>query len=148
MKVVLLKDVKGTGKKGEMKEVSDGHARNFLIPKGLAREANDSAVRELAHQKKSYDKRIAQEIADAKALAIKLQKITLDFEVKAGDGGRLFGSITSKDVSEKLESDYKIKIDKKKIDVEGGLKTLGVHEVSVKLYTGVDGVIKVQINEK
>lgn len=148
MKVVLLKDIKGTGKKGELKEVSDGHARNYLIPKGLAREANESAVRELRHQQKSLKKRLATELAEAKELAEKIEKLKLIFEVKAGDGGRLFGSVTSKDVAEKLENEFKIDVDRKKIDVDGGLKTLGLHNVKAKLYTGVDANIKVEINEK
>lgn len=147
MEVLFLKDVKGQAKKGEIKNVNDGHARNYLIPKGIAREVTNSALREHEHQNLSREKRLAQELADAKELAAKLQNITLNFAVKSGEGGKVFGSITAKDISDKLKKQHKYEIDKKSIDVEGGLKTLGAHDVNIKVYHGVDATVKVILNE-
>lgn len=147
MEVLFLKDVKGTAKKGEIKNVNDGHARNFLIPKGLAREVTDSALREHEHQNMSREKRLAEELAAAKELASKIATLTLNFVVKTGEGGKVFGSVTAKDISDKLKKQHKIEVDKKNIDVEGGLKMLGAHDVNLKLYHGVDAKLKVILNE-
>lgn len=147
MEVLFLKDVKGTAKKGEIKNVNDGHARNYLIPKGIAREVTDSALREHEHQNLSKEKRLAEELAQAKELAIKLEGLTLNFSVKTGEGGKVFGSITAKDISDKLKKQHKIIVNKKNIDVEGGLKMLGTHHLNLKLYHGVDAKLKVILNE-
>lgn len=147
MEVLFLKDVKGTAKKGEIKNVNDGHARNFLIPRGLAREVTDSALREHEHQNMSKEKRLAEELAAAKALALKIESLTLNFAVKTGEGGKVFGSITAKDISDKLKKQHKLEVDKKNIDVDGGLKMLGTHSVNLKLYHGVDAKLKVILNE-
>lgn len=100
MKVIFLKDVKGQGKKGEVKNVSDGYARNYLIPRGLAVEATEGNLKTLEAQKRSEAKRKAQELAEAKALAEKLEKTTVTIAAKAGEGGRLFGAVTSKQIAE------------------------------------------------
>lgn len=147
MKVVLLKDVKGTGKKGELKEVSDGHARNFLFPKGLAREATEATMREMTHQKASLDKRKQEELEAAKALAQQLNETTVVYKTKAGEGGRLFGSITTKDISELLEQQKGIKIDKKKIVLEHAIKTLGESKVEIKVYQGVSASLTLSVVE-
>ncbi len=147
MKVIFLKDVKGTAKKGEVKEVSDGHARNFLFPKGLAREATDSSVKEMAHHKASLDKRKQEELDEAKALAERLSALTLRIHSKAGEGGKLFGSITSKDIAETLEKTSGYVIDKRKIQLDGAIKTMGTHKVDTKLYPGVTATLTVVIGE-
>lgn len=147
MEVLFLKDVKGTAKKGEIKNVNDGHARNFLIPRGLAREVTDSALREHEHQNMSREKRLAEELAAARELASRIGSLTLNFVVKTGEGGKVFGSVTAKDISDKLKKQHKIEVDKKNIDVEGGLKMLGAHDVVLKLYHGVDAKLKVILNE-
>lgn len=148
MKVVLLKDIKGTGKKGDIKEVSDGHARNFLFPKGLAREANDSTLREITHQKASQDKRKQEELEQAKALANQINEITLIYKTKAGEAGKLFGSITTKDISELLEKQKGIKVDKKKIVLEHPIKTLGESKVELKIYQGVTATLTLSVIEQ
>ncbi|MGL5440453.1 MAG: 50S ribosomal protein L9 [Filifactoraceae bacterium] len=145
MKVIFLKDVKGTAKKGELKEVSDGHARNFLIPRGIAKEANVSTLNEFKQQNESNDFKKQQELENAKALDLKIKECEILIETKAGDGGRLFGSITSKDIAEELEKQYKISIDKRKILLEEPIRVLGVQNVDIKLHQKVTTSLKVQV---
>lgn len=146
MKVIFLKDLKGQGKKGEVKEVSEGYARNFLLPKGMAALANDSAVKQLEHQHKAEEKRKDQEQAKAQALAEQIEALTIEFKSKSGESGRLFGSITSKQIAEELAA-RKIKVDKRKINLDEPIRTLGVTEVPVKLHPQVNAMIKVQVVE-
>ncbi len=145
MKVILLKDVKGTGKKGDIKEVSDGHARNFLIPRGLAKEATSSSIKEHDAQEKSAKKRIEEDTKHAKELKSTLENHKFEFVVKAGDSGKLFGAITNKEISEKIKSDLGIDIDKKKIAISGGIKSTGSHDVVVKLYREISAKIVVEV---
>jgi len=147
MKVILLKDVKGTGKKGDVVNASDGHARNFLIPRGLAKEATDSSISTLKHQKASEDKRKAEELQEAKELAERIGKIEIKIVSKAGEGGKLFGSITSKDIAEKLNKEHKLKIDKRKISMDGAIKALGTTTLDVKVYPSVVAKLKVTVTE-
>ncbi|MDK9710214.1 50S ribosomal protein L9 [Acidaminobacter sp.] len=146
MKVILLKDIKGTGKKGQVIEASDGHARNYLFPRGLAKPATDSSVRELEHQKASADKRKEKEVDVSKALAQQLEAISLKFAVKIGEGGKLFGSITTKDVAEALEKQHGIKIDKKKLELVP-IKSTGTTHAEAKLAHGVHANIKIEVVE-
>lgn len=148
MKVILLKDIKGTGKKGEVINASDGHARNYLIPRGLAKEATDGSVKELEHQKASMKKRKDEELAEAKALAADIEKIQVVFKAKAGEGGRLFGSITNKDIAEVLKKDHKLDIDKKKIALDQPIRTLGSTQVTVKVYPKVSAQFVVKVIEE
>lgn len=147
MKVILLQDVKGLGKKGEVVNASDGYARNFLFPKKAAIEATDGNMKTLKEQKNSQEMKKQQEIDDAKDLAKKIEKSPIEITAKAGEGGRLFGSVTSKDLAEMLEKQYKIKIDKRKIVLPEPIRELGVRYVEVKLHTGVVGKLKVSIKE-
>ena len=147
MKVILLQDVKGLGKKGEVVNASDGYVRNFLFPKKLASEATDGNIKTLKEQKVSQEKKKQQEIDDAKDLAKKIEKSPIEIIAKAGDGGRLFGSVTSKDLAETLEKQYKITIDKRKIVLPEPIRELGVRHVEIKLYAGVVGKLKVSIKE-
>ena len=145
MKVILLKDIKGTGKKGDVINASDGHARNYLLPRGLAKVATEGNVSALSHQKKSADQKKAAELGEAQALADRISKIEIKFVTQAGDGGRLFGSITSKDIAEVLKKDHKIDIDKKKIVMSGPIKLLGTEEIKIKVYPKVSAKLKVSV---
>lgn len=145
MKVILLKDIKGTGKKGDVINASDGHARNYLIPRGLAKEATQGNIKSLKAQKASEKKRQDQELEEAKALAEKISNITLKFKSKAGEGGKLFGSITSKDIAAKLKKDHKINVDKRKIVMDSHIKELGSVYVEVKVYPEISGKMKVEV---
>lgn len=147
MRVILLKDIKGTGKKGDVVNASDGHARNYLLPRGLAKEATDGSVKEVQHQKESADKRKAAELAEAKALAEKIGTLSIEFKSKVGEGGKLFGAITSKDVSELLEKTHGIKVDKKKIEI-GSIKAIGTFTAELKVYQGVTAKLTVVVNEQ
>ena len=144
MQVILNQDVKGQGKKGQMVNVSDGYARNFLLPRGLAKEATKSNINVMKGKAESLEYKIKTETEEAKKTAEKMKEIEVVIKAKAGDNGKLFGSITSKDVAEELKMQHHIKIDKKKI-VMNDIKTLGVAEVTVKLYTGVTGTLKVNV---
>ncbi len=148
MKVILLKDIKGTGKKGEIINASDGHARNYLIPRGLAKEATDGSVRQLEHQNAAKEKRAQEELDEAKALAEKINTFEITFKTKAGEGGRLFGSITNKDVAEMIKKKYSLDIDKKKIVMDQPIRTLGTTKVTIKVYPKVSAEMKVQVIEE
>ncbi len=145
MIVILLKDVKGTGKAGEIVKVSDGYARNMLIPRGMAKESTDGNVRSLEKAKAVQ----AQKDADAKAAAEKLAEELKDKEIvirtKGGEGGKLFGSITTKDIEAAVKDQLGVKIDKKKMQMESPIKHIGSHEVAVKLAGGVAAVIRVKV---
>ncbi len=145
MKLILLKDVKGTGKQGQMVEVSDGHARNFLIPKGLAKEGTESNVKQQEHIHFSEAKKKADELEQAKALAKQISEVKLILRSKMGENGKLFGSITSKDVSEALEKQCKIKLDKRKIVLEHPIRDKGEKVLEVKLYPKVVATLTVLV---
>jgi large subunit ribosomal protein L9 len=147
MKVIFLKDVKGKGKKGEVKNVSDGYAHNFLIKQGLAVEANNANVSTLDAQKKREDKLAAEELAEAKKLKEVLDKTTVELTAKAGEGGRLFGSITTKQVAEELQKKHGIKIDKRKMELGDAIRTLGATKIPVKLYHEVTATLTVHVKE-
>ena len=148
MKVILKADIKGVGKKDEVINASDGYARNFLFPKNLAVEANAENMSKLKAQKDSTQFKKDTEKEEAKKLAEKLTKIMTRIEVKAGENGKIFGGVSSKEIAENLEKQYQIKVDKKKIDLKETIKTLGLHTVDVKLFEGVYGKIKVDVVEK
>lgn len=147
MKVVLLQDVRGSGKKGELIEVSDGYARNFLLPRKLAREASAQVMNELknAEQAKAY--RIKTETEAAKAAAAKIEGKTVKLYAKAGQGGRLFGAVTAKEVSDELKKVFGVDADKRKI-VMDDIKAFGTFTCEVKLYTGVSAKIYVLVGEE
>ena len=148
MKVVFLADVKGVGKKDEIKEVSDGYARNFLFPKKLAKEANNQAVNEIKAKEASRQHKIEVERAEAKAIAEKLEKSTLKIVASAGADGRLYGSVTTKDIAEKLEKELGVSVDKRKITLADPIKSFGDFKADVKLYTDVSGKINVRVTSK
>lgn len=147
MKVVLLQDVKALGKKGELVNTSDGYARNFLFPKKLAKEANAQAMNELknAEESKAYKIKTDTENAKAAAAALKDKKVVI--KAKAGSNGRLFGSVTSKEIAEELKKQFKIDVDKRKITLDNDIKAFGTYKAEIKLYTGITAEISVQVIE-
>lgn len=146
MKVVLKQDVKGLGKKGELVNTSDGYARNFLFPKGLACEANAQSMTELKNREQSEKYRIETETAAAKKAAAEISGKTIRITAKAGQNGKLFGSVTSKEIAEKISSEFGIKTDKRKIVVED-IKQFGTYEFEIKLYTGISAKLFVMVGE-
>lgn len=148
MKVILLKDVKGTGKKGEIKEVSDGYARNFLLKKGVAVEANQANMKELDEKSKSKERKALIEYEEAVLLGKQMENVNIQIEVKSGEGERLFGSITSKEIAEQLKKQKNIDIDKRKILMDEPIRTLGSTLVEIKLHQKVTTKIRVDVKEK
>ncbi len=145
MKVILKQDVKGLGKKDSMVEASDGYARNYLLPKGLAIEASSSNVNIMNTKKEAEKHKKDKELANAKELAKKIKEITLEIKTKSGENGKLFGSITNKDIADKLKSAHGIDIDKKKVSLPDAIKTLGTYNVEIKLYPEVSSSMTVKI---
>ncbi len=145
MKVILTQDVKGQGKKGELVNVSDGYGRNYLLPRGLAKEATKANLNVMEGQAASAEYRRQQEVKAAQDTAEKFKSISVQLKAKAGANGKLFGSITSKDVAEALTMQHHIKLDKKKFVMPDGIKMLGTTVVDVKLYTGITGKLSVVV---
>lgn len=144
MKVVLLQDVKGQGKKGAVVNVSDGYARNFLFPKKLATEATASALNDLKGKEEAFAYKKETELAEAKAMQEKLNGLSVTINAKAGANDRLFGSVTNKDVAEALLKQHHIKIDKRRFEMED-IKNVGTFTVSVKLYPDIAGKLTVAV---
>ena len=145
MKVILTQDIKGQGKKGQLVEVSDGYARNFLFPRGLAKEANASNLNVMHGQQEAEAYRKQMALDEANQMAEKLKTLSVLVKAKAGENGKLFGSVTSKEVTEELLKQHHIKLDKKKLNLPDGIKSLGTTDVEVKLHPGVTGIIKVKV---
>ena len=145
MKVILLDNIKGVGKKDEVINAADGYARNYLFPKKLAVEANAENMSKLNNKKEAASFRKDVEKQNAEELAKKLKGIMLKMKVKAGENGKIFGGVTSKEISENLKSQYNYSIDKKKIELKETIKTLGEFNVSIKLYEGVVASLKIQV---
>lgn len=148
MKVILLKDVKGQGKKGEIKNVSDGYARNFLLKQNLAIEATQGNMKTLDAQKNKQQQEEKEILEEAKEQKQHLEKISVELLAKSGEGGRLFGSITSKQIAEELKKKHKIKIDKRKIELDDPIRSLGVTKVPVKLHPEVTATLAVHVKEQ
>lgn len=148
MKVILKENIKSIGKKDEVVNVSDGYARNYLFAKNLAVEATAGNLAKLQTKKDSATFKKSQEKEEAQKVADKLAKLTLEFKVQAGENGKVFGGVSSKEIAEKLEKEHQIKVDKKKIDLKEPIKILGVKRVDIKLFEGVVGTVKVKTIEK
>ena len=148
MKVILLENIKGVGKKDEIINASDGYARNFLLPKKLAVEANSGNLANLKSKQESNDYRKNEEKKEAIAISEKLKRIMVAIDVKAGENGKIFGGVTAKEIAEELSKKHNIEIDKKKILLPDTIKTLGVFNVEVKLFEGVIGTIKVDVRKE
>ena len=147
MKVLLLADVKGQGKKDQIVEVSDGYARNFLFPKKLAVVADAKVMSETKSKEEAKQFRLKEEKAAAKALADKLSTLTVKITASSGGDGRLYGSITSKDIAEKLREQYNIEIDKRKLVLSENIKSYGTYDVEVKVYPEISAKLKVTVAE-
>ena len=145
MKVILQKDVKGLGKAGDIATASDGYARNYLIPKGLAVEASSGNINTIKQQKQAEAKRKADEQKEAEKLKERLEKLTVTLKAKSGEGGRLFGSITNKEIADMLNKQHHIALDKRKINLTEPIKDLGETSVEIKIYPGVAGTLKVKV---
>ncbi|MCT8139987.1 50S ribosomal protein L9 [Anaerobacillus sp. CMMVII] len=146
MKVIFLQDVKGKGKKGEVKNVSEGYARNFLLPNKLAAEANAGALKTLEVKKQGEEKRAEEKLNEAKAFRDEIEKLTVEIKAKSGEGGRLFGAVTSKQIAETLAK-MKKKVDKRKIELDEPIRALGYTNVPIKLHPEVTATIKVHVIE-
>ena len=146
MIVILVKDVKGVGKAGEVVKVSDGYARNLLLPKGLATEATEGNVRNLEKQKAIQEENRQRELAEARELAGRIAQLRVTLATKSGEGGRLFGSITSKDIADALADQHKISIDKRKFVLETPIKHTGDFEIDIKIYSEVTAKLKVTVS--
>ncbi len=146
MDVILKADVKGLGKKGEKVKASDGYARNFLFPKGLAVEANAQSLTELRNREQSNQHKIDVEVANANESKAKLQGNIVKMTAKAGSNGKLFGSVTSKEVAAEIEKQFKVKVDKRKISMDD-IKNFGSYKIEVKLYTNIVAEMTVMVGE-
>lgn len=145
MKVILLADIKGVGKKDEVINASDGYARNFLFPKKLALPADAGNMSRLKAKKSSEAHKKELELEEAKKIAEKIKDITLSIKVKAGENGKIFGGVTSKEISEELKKIHKIEVDKKKVMLKENIKNLGRYSIDIKLYEGVIAKLTVSI---
>lgn len=145
MKVILKADIKGVGRKDEVINASDGYARNFLFPKNLAVEANNDNMAKLKAKQDSAKFQKNQEKEEALKIADKLSKILLKIKVKSGENGRIFGGVSTKEIAQELEKQYKIKVDKKKIDLKETIKMLGMQTIQIKLFEGVIGKVKIDV---
>ena len=148
MKVILLEDVKSLGKKGQLVEVNAGYARNFILPKKLGIEATSKNINDLKLQKAHEDKVAAEQLAAAKVLAEELKNKSVELKMKVGEGGRTFGAISTKEIAAAAKEQLGYELDKKKISVDEPIKSLGVHNVKIKLHTKVTADLKVKVTEK
>ncbi len=146
MKVILQTDVKGTGKKGQILEVADGYARNFLFPKKLAIEATTGNIQDISHKKAVEDRRKAKEKEDAIQLGNKLNALLIEVKTKTGEGGRLFGSVTSKEIVDALKKQHGVEVDKRKLEIKEPIKALGSYEVQVKIHPEVMAKLQVHVS--
>ena len=147
MKVILLEDVKSLGKKGDVVEVNDGYARNYVLPRKLGMEANNKNMNDLKLQKANQEKIAQEQLEKAQEFARAMEEDEVVLSIKAGEGGRTFGSISSKEIAEAAKAQCGVEIDKKKIQMPEAIKSLGVYEVSVKLHPQVTGKLKVKVQE-
>ncbi|NLY67162.1 MAG: 50S ribosomal protein L9 [Tissierellia bacterium] len=148
MKVILLKDVKGLGKAGDLVKAKDGYARNFLIPKGLAVEATKSNLSKWEKDMELKRQKEKEEYEEALKLKEKIESITVEIKSKAGEGGKLFGSITSNDIARELKKQHNIDIDKRKIELKDNIKSLGTTDVIIRVYTELTATLKVKVIEE
>ncbi len=145
MKVILLEDARGIGKKGAVLNVADGYARNYLIPRKIAIEANESNMRSLSQEKKRQDDRAKRLLSEAQESAKALENATVKVKAKAGESGRLFGSITSKDIADAIERTFKLTVDKKHIEIDDQIKTIGLYLATLRLHQDVEIKINVHV---
>ena len=145
MRVLFLKEIAGTAKAGDVKEVSPGYARNFLLPKHLAVVADDRVVEQIRQREEASRRRAEKALRDAHEVAARLRKLTVTVYAKTGEGGRLFGSVTNADIATQLKREAGLEVDKRKIEVEPAIRSLGPHEVTVQLHTEVSESLRVVV---
>ncbi|NMA62195.1 MAG: 50S ribosomal protein L9 [Firmicutes bacterium] len=145
MKVILQQDVKNIGKKGEIVEVAEGYARNFLLPRGLAVEASAGNVRKVEHQKQTESNKAARELKEAQKIGAKLKDQDVQVSARVGEGGKLFGSVTTQEIADQIRRQFSVEIDKRKIDLKEPIKSLGTHPVTVKVHPQVHVPVKVKV---
>ncbi|MBS3908586.1 MAG: 50S ribosomal protein L9 [Actinobacteria bacterium] len=145
MKVILKETVGGLGRIGEVVEVARGYAQNYLVPRGMAVVATPGTLKDWEHKKATTSKRQAHELSEAQELADSIKDKEVTVEAKAGEGGKLYGSITAKEVAEAITAQLKIEVDRKKVDIAGAIKELGLHPVTVKIYPGVEAVVSINV---
>jgi len=147
LKVILLEDVKKLGKKGDLIDVADGYARNYLFPRNLAREATEGGIKQLNQEKAAIENKKRKEREQAKALAAKLSETTITLKVKSGEKGKLFGSVTSKDIAEALKEQQNVEVDRRKIELAEPIKSLGSYKIGIKLAPDIEARLTVKIVE-
>ena len=145
MKVILTQDIKSVGKKGQVLDASDGYARNFLLPKKLAVLADASNLNELKTKQEANKYKRDMTMANAKELAEKMKNFELVFKIKAGENGKTFGSVTAKDIANELNKKYFVEVDKKKVGLDDAIKTVGVYNIEIKLFEGINGILRVNV---
>jgi large subunit ribosomal protein L9 len=145
MKVILKQDIRALGRKGDIKEVADGYGRNYLIPKNLAMEASPANIKLLNDQKASIVRRELQDEAESRELAAKLKDLIITFKAKTGEGGRLFGSITAKDIVDEIQKKTHYELDKRKLVIDDAIKNTGDHPVKIHLYKEISATITVRV---
>lgn len=148
MKVILQQDVKALGKKGDLVEVSDGYARNFILPKKIGVEANNANINDLKLRKANEEKIAAQNLAQAQEFKTQLEDKVIAVSIKAGEGGKVFGAVTGKEIAQAAKEQYGYDIDKKKIVLKESIKNFGTYEVPLKLHPKVTATLRVQVSEK
>lgn len=148
MEVILLQDVKALGKKGDLVKVNDGYARNFILPKKLGIESNAKNLNDLKLQKAAEEKRLKELLDEAKEFAKNIEAKTLQLSIKSGEGGRTFGSISSKEIATALKSQFSLDVDKKKIQLSDPIKNIGMHTVQIKIHPQVNAELKIKVSEQ
>ena len=148
MKVILLQDVKTLGKKGDIVDINEGYARNFVLPKKLGLEANNKNLNDLKLQKANDAKIAKEQLEQAQDLAKKVEELRVVTYIKSGEGGRTFGSVSSKEIAKAMKEQHGIELDKKKISLQDSIKSLGVHEVTIKLHPKVSATLRVKVQEE
>ena len=148
MEVILLQDVKALGKKGDLVKVNDGYARNFILPKKLGLEANAKNLNDLKLQKAAEEKRLKELLEEAKEFAKNIEDKTLQLSIKSGEGGRTFGSISTKEIATALKSQFSLDVDKKKIQLSDPIKNIGMHTVQIKVHRQVNAELKIKVSEQ
>jgi large subunit ribosomal protein L9 len=148
MEVILIQDVKALGKKGDLVKINDGYARNFILPKKLGVEANAKNLNDLKLQKAAEEKKQRELLEEAKEFAKSIEAKTLQLSIKSGEGGRTFGSISSKEIATALKSQFSIDVDKKKIQLSDPIKNIGMHTVQIKIHPQVNAELKIKVSEQ
>jgi large subunit ribosomal protein L9 len=148
MKVILTQDVKSLGKKGDVVQVAEGYARNYLLPKGLAKEASPANLKNLARENARLEAKKKKELEKAKEIAQNLEGAVINISAKVGEGGRLFGSVTSKEIADQIKNQFDLEIDRRKMELKENIKSLGIYDVRIKLHPEVQVKVKINVSQQ